>query len=120
MIERELSESKTYDNAVLPNFNMVSNRRSLDDTSSSDMNMISNLHWVVVEVSSIGLVRRSITLRQLELSCYTANNLSSSPNDAPFTYKTVSAQRDNDSMTGPSSSQVATDDGSSRYDSLAT
>ena len=52
-------ESVSYNDTVLSNFDMVADLRCFDNTVRADMDMIANLHRVVVEVASIGLVRRS-------------------------------------------------------------
>lgn len=47
---------ETYNNTILPNHNMVPNRRGFDDGVRTDVNIVPNLHWVVIEISAIRLV----------------------------------------------------------------
>ena len=46
-----------YDDAVLPNFYVVSDGRCLNHRVRANMNMVSYLHGIIVEVATIGLVR---------------------------------------------------------------
>ena len=52
-------KSVSYNDTVLSNFDMVADLRCFDNTVRADMDMIANLHRIVVEVASIGLVRWS-------------------------------------------------------------
>ena len=52
-------ESVSYNDTVLSNFDMVADLRCFDNTVRADMDMITNLHRIVVKVASIGLVRWS-------------------------------------------------------------
>jgi hypothetical protein len=47
---------KTYNYTILPNDNMISNRRGFDDSIGTNMNIVPNFHWVVIEISAICLV----------------------------------------------------------------
>ena len=49
----------TYNDAVLPNLNVTSYSRRLDDRVRAYVNMITYFHGIVVEVSPIGFVRWS-------------------------------------------------------------
>ena len=49
-----------YNDAVLPYFNMVPYLSSLDNRVCANMYVIPNLHWIVVEVTSVSLVRGSM------------------------------------------------------------
>lgn len=51
-------QDNTYNDAVLPNFDMVPNGRGLYNGIRTYMHMVSYLHGVIIEVPSIGLVRR--------------------------------------------------------------
>jgi ABC-type cobalamin transport system ATPase subunit len=48
----------TYDNTILPNLHVVANSGGLDDRISSYVDVISNLHWVIVEIAAVGLIWR--------------------------------------------------------------
>lgn len=50
-------QDNTYNDAVLPNFDMVPNGRGLYNGIRTYMHMVSYLHGVIIEVPSIGLVR---------------------------------------------------------------
>ena len=49
----------TYDDTVLPNFNMVANLSCFHNGVGANVNMVTDFHWVIVEVSSICLVWRA-------------------------------------------------------------
>jgi hypothetical protein len=51
-----LMVTKTYNNTILPNDNMIPNRCSFDDGVGTNVNIVPNLHWVVIEISAIRLV----------------------------------------------------------------
>ena len=53
----------SHNHAVLPNVNMTPNCSGFYDRISTDMNMIPNLHRIIIEVSSIGLIWRSAEIR---------------------------------------------------------
>jgi hypothetical protein len=44
---------ESYNNTVLPNFNMVADLSSFYDRVGTYVNMVANLHWIVVEISAI-------------------------------------------------------------------
>lgn len=52
----------TYYYAVLSNLDVVSDLGCFDDAVGTNMDMISNLHGVIVEVSAIGFVRGPVEL----------------------------------------------------------
>ena len=54
----EMAED-TYDDAILPNLDMVPDGRSLDDGVRAYVDVISYLHGIIVEVSAISLIWRS-------------------------------------------------------------
>lgn len=49
----------THNQAILPDVDMIPNRGSLNDASSSNVNMVSDFHWIVVEISLVCLVWRA-------------------------------------------------------------
>ena len=51
---------RTHNYAVLSDLYVVSNRRRFHNGVRADVNKVTNLHRVVVERASVGLVRRSI------------------------------------------------------------
>lgn len=50
---------KTHNNAIFPNDNMIPNRRGFNDGVGTNVNVVSNLHRIVIEISAIRLVWRS-------------------------------------------------------------
>lgn len=73
-----LNEGELSDDTVLPYLNMASNGRRFDHSVGAYVDMVSDLHGIVVEVATVRLVGW--------------------PHDTPFTNKTVAAKRDDDSM----------------------
>ena len=85
---------------------MITDGRSFNDGTCADVNMVPDLHGIVVEIAAVGLVgwprRQSKSLFTLILRTdETEQNL---PHDAAFSYETVASQRDNDGMARPCSS----------------
>jgi hypothetical protein len=58
-VNRTTREGTHYD-AVLPDLNVIPNRRGFHYRASTDVNVIAYFHGVVVEVPSVGLVRWSM------------------------------------------------------------
>ena len=50
--------SKTYNDTVLANLDVVSNRSSLHNGICTNVDVVANFHGIVVEISSIRLIRR--------------------------------------------------------------
>ena len=71
----------TCNDAVLSDLNMVPNRRSFNNTPSADMNMITDLHRIVVEVASVGFIwRPAMKDHQLQFQCF---------HDSRVTHRTI-------------------------------
>jgi len=98
----------TYNHTVLPNLDMVSDRCCFDNGACANMDVISDLHGVVVEVPSIGLVRRPL-LTRLSLPQPDQENLYR-PYHATFANQTIPAQRNNNGMAWTYPSQVSSND----------
>ena len=52
---------ETYNDTVLPNLYVVSDSRRLDDGVRANVDMVPNLHGVVVEVPSVCFIWRPVT-----------------------------------------------------------
>ena len=75
-IKKKLAE-KSYNNAILPDFDMISDDSCFDDAVSAYMNIITNLHRIVVKSSPVCLIRRPgfmdmIPWRRSESSIHTS------------------------------------------------
>lgn len=58
--QRASIRANTHDYAVLPNLDVIPDLRSLDDRPRPDVHVVADLHGVVVEVSAVRLVWRSM------------------------------------------------------------
>ena len=59
-MEGQWKERNTNDNTILADLDVVADGGGLDDGARADMNVVADLHGVVVEVATIGLVRWSL------------------------------------------------------------
>lgn len=48
--------SAAYDDAVLSDDNMVPNSRCFNDRVGADMNVVTDLHWIIIEISAVRFV----------------------------------------------------------------
>jgi len=53
-------ENCTYDHAVLPNFDVVTNSGSFNDSPGPNVNVVPYLHGIIIEIPSVRLVRRPV------------------------------------------------------------
>jgi hypothetical protein len=53
------TKERAYNNAVLSYLNVVPNGCGLDDGARTNVNVITDFHWVVVEVTTVRLIRWS-------------------------------------------------------------
>lgn len=95
-----LDDREFPDDAILSDDNMIAYGCCLDDAIRTDVNVVSNFHWVIVEVAAVGFVWW--------------------PHDAPLPNETVSAQRYNHGMSWSCSSEVSSDDCTTRNDGLSS
>ena len=114
---------KAYDDTVLPNLDVTSNRRGLNDAACANMNMVSNLHRVVIEGSAIGLVRGSVmrkiafvggeTRRVVSRVCKVLqmSRRGHIPDNTIIPNQTISTEGYHDGMSRSCSSQVSANDG---------
>ena len=49
---------RIHDNTILPNLYVIANGRSFYDGIGTNVNIVTNLHRIIVERATIGLVRR--------------------------------------------------------------
>ena len=83
------------------------------------MNVVSNLHWIIIEISAVRFVRWPIG-KDIVRDAYPMEPNVSKPHDATIPNQTVSAQGYDYCMSWASSPEVTSDDCTARYDRLAT
>jgi hypothetical protein len=49
---------RIHDNTILPDLDMVANSCRFYDGIGTDVNIVTNLHWVIVKCATVSLVRR--------------------------------------------------------------
>jgi len=57
-VQSRLKGGAAHDHTILPDLNVVANRRSLDNRIGPNVNVVPNLHRVIVEVSAVSLIGR--------------------------------------------------------------
>lgn len=55
---KDVGGERIHDNTILPDFHMVADSRSFYDGIGTDVNIVTNLHRIIVKCATIGLVRR--------------------------------------------------------------
>lgn len=91
----------------------------LDDAIRTDVNVVSNFHWVIVEVAAVGFVWWPQDGEREQVQALNPAK-TSIPHDAPLPNETVSAQRYNHGMSWSCSSEVSSDDCTTRNDGLSS
>lgn len=82
--------AKAYNDAVLPDLNMIPDSGSLHNCPVPYVYVIPNFHWIVVEVAPICLVRRPMRTRRVgSMVASDASSWLYSPHDTPFTNEAV-------------------------------
>lgn len=107
--------SKSYNNTILSYFHMTANSGSFDDGICADMDIISYLHRIVIEISTIGFVRRSVQPSDKRLSYGRY-----SPHHTSLPNKAIATDRNYDSMTWSCPSKVSANNSITRDDSLSS
>ena len=128
-------ENGTYDHAVLPDFDVVTNSSGFNNSPGPDVNVVPYLHGIIVEIPSIRLVWRPVARppfrecngsvgksgrHQHKTPISVALSSVDVPHDAPFSDQAISSQRDNDCMAASSSPQVTSNDRAIRDNRFAS
>ena len=102
----------THNHTIPPDLYVIPYLGSFNDAICSDMDVVSDLHRIVVEVAAVSLVWRSVRSQQISCaSCQTESRCE--PHYTPFTNQAVPPERNDDRMTRPSTSQVPSNNGAS-------
>ncbi len=59
---RRLLAKESYNDTILPDFDMISNGSCFDDAVGANMDIIANLHWIVVERAPVRFIRRPVIM----------------------------------------------------------
>jgi len=110
---------KPHNNAIFPNDNMVPYCCGFNDGVGSDVNVVSNLHRIVVKISAIRLVWRP-ELRCHLNGCNRTIFKQDVPHHAALTHKAVPPKRDDDGMARTCSAKISPNDCAAGNNSLSS
>jgi hypothetical protein len=92
-----IPSAATHDDTVLSDINVISDRRCFYYRPGADVDVIANLHGIVVEVASIGFIGRSSLQVSINICMVTVINtlpvFMYSPHYTPFTDQAIPPQR---------------------------